>query len=394
MPFACSVFSLRSAKGIYMSRRGKLSAQCQRDRVCCEFHGCCGGRDARPTAHGVTLGVCMLLCAALLSACAGGGAQSGSPGVLGAPRAEVAVSSSPWTFQGNPGMAYTSAHYRVLTTVNRAILTDRISRFAEASLARFGEAFPVLPEPHTGLEVFVLESRPEWERFVIEVFGPDGFDRYSGIERGGFTERGRSVLWDIGVQDTFAILAHEGWHQYEQVSMRDPLPAWLDEGIAVWAEGFRWDTYRPDEPVFLPWANVERFDQLRRASARGGLMPLEQLLTERPQRLIRVSAESTLTYYAQCWALVHYLRSDPTYREALDRLLEDAAAGRVGDRVRARLGDRAARSASQRRTGTEVWRVYFGDDLEAEGVRYAAYLARVVEPGAKNQIVRGESPVE
>ncbi|VAX41706.1 hypothetical protein MNBD_PLANCTO03-505, partial [hydrothermal vent metagenome] len=75
-------------------------------------------------------GACVVLCAVLLAACAGGGStQTGSAGVLGAPRAEVTVSSSPWTFQGNPGVAYTSTHYRVLTTVDRAILTGRISRF-------------------------------------------------------------------------------------------------------------------------------------------------------------------------------------------------------------------------------------------------------------------------
>ncbi len=334
-------------------------------------------------------------CVVVLSACAGGGGvQTGSAGVMRERRSVVPVTSEAWTFQGNPGMAYTTAHYRVLTTVDRAILTDRFSRFAEASLARFSEAFPGLPEPREGMEIFVLASRPEWARFVAEVYGQEGLDRYSGIRRGGFAERGRSVLWDIGVQDTFAILAHEGWHQYEQVSMREPLPAWLDEGIAVWAEGFRWDTYQPDEAVFLPWANVERFDQLRRAAERGGLMPLEQLLTAQPQHLIKVSAESTLTYYAQCWVLVHFLRDDPTHRESLERLLEDAAAGRMHDNVRTRFGDRAARSASQRRTGTEVWRVYFGDDLDAANSRYLSYIERVVAPGSKNRIVRGVSPVD
>lgn len=353
-----------------------------------------GSRDSSVAQDGRPLrGVRCALAAGvlLLAACAGEPAPRGNPGVL---RDPGAVSVEPWTFQGNQGAAYTSEHYRVLTTVDRAILTSRISRFAEASLARFVEAFPGLPQPREGLEVFVLESRPEWARFVAEVFGPAGLDRYSGIDRGGFTERGRSVLWDIGVQDTFAILAHEGWHQYEQISMREPLPAWIDEGLAVWAEGFRWDTYRPDEPVFLPWANVERFDQLRRASDRAGLMPLEQLLTERPQQLIRTSAESTLTYYAQCWALVHYLLEDPARREALERLLADAAAGRVRWRVGGRFGERAARSAALRRTGTEVWLVYFGEDLDAEGERFSAYLERVVAPGAKNRIVQGRSPVE
>jgi len=64
------------------------------------------------------------------------------------------------------------------------------------------------------------------------------------------------------------------------------------------------------------------------------------------------------------------------------------------DNVRTRFGDRAARSASQRRTGTEVWRVYFGDDLDAANSRYLSYIERVVAPGSKNRIVRGVSPVD
>ena len=331
------------------------------------------------------------VCVGVLVACATDPAPRGSAGVL---REPAAVRVEPWTFQNTRGSAFTTDHYRVLTTVERDILVGRLPGFVEGSLDRFGEAFPALPEPRAGLEVFILRSRPEWERFVGEVFGPDGVERYSGIDRGGFTERGRSVLWDIGVQDTFAILAHEGWHQHAQVSLREPLPAWLDEGLAAWAEGFRWDTYQPDRPVFLPWANVERFDQLRRAAERGGLMPLDQLLTERPQQLIRVSAESTLTYYAQCWALAHFLMSDPARRAALDRLLADAAAGRVYGQVRERFGDRAARSAALRRCGPEVWQVYFGEDMGAADARFGAFLGAVVSPGAKSRIVEGRSPLE
>lgn len=329
--------------------------------------------------------------AVVLGGCTGVPASRGSAGVVGEPGPAVV---EPWTFQASRGRALTTEHYRVLTTVEREILVGRVPAFAEGSLARFGAAFPGLPPAPAGMEVFILQSRPEWERFVGEVFGPEGLDRYRGIDRGGFTERGRSVLWDIGVQDTFAILAHEGWHQYAQVTLRDPLPSWLDEGIAAWGEGFRWDTYRPERAVFLPWANVERFDQLRRAAERDGLMPLAQLLTERPQQLIRVSAESTLTYYAQCWALVHYLMHDPGRRAALQELLADAAAGRLYERVRARYGDRAARSALLRRCGPEVWQVYFGEDLVAADGRFGAFLGAVVSPGAKNAVVEGRSPLE
>jgi len=325
----------------------------------------------------------------------GGGAAGGSAAVLsGAAARTPTISTEPWTFQGNRGAAYRSEHYRLLTTADRAILADRLAPFAEASLSRFRTTFPSLPGARGGLEVFVLESRGEWQRFVAEVFGEEGLARYGAIDRGGFTERGRSVLWDIGVHDTFAILAHEGWHQYTQSTLKEPLPSWLDEGLGAWAEGFRWDPRSPAEPVFLPWANVERFDQLRRAAERRDLMPLGQLLSERPQELLQVSGESTLTYYAECWALAHYLLADPARRAALDRLLADAGAGRMAARVRERFGDRAVRAIAMRRSGIELWRTYIGDDLVADERAFAAFLERVVRPGAKNRIVEGRSPVE
>ncbi|MBK7405663.1 MAG: hypothetical protein IPJ41_13825 [Phycisphaerales bacterium] len=311
-----------------------------------------------------------------------------------APPTTLSNLSEPWTFQGNRGTAFRTPHYRLLTTVRRSIVADRLPSFAESSLARFRALFPSLPEPRAGLEIFVLDSRPEWERFVIEVFGPEGVDRYGGIDRGGFTERGRSVLWDIGVQDTFAILAHEGWHQYVQTTLKDPLPAWLDEGLAAWSEGFRWNPRAPSDPVFLPWANVERFDQLRTAAGREGLVPLEQLLTERPQQLIKVSPESTLNYYAQCWALAAYLDQTPQRRRALNQLLADAAAGRLVARVRDRAGDRAAQSLLLRRTGIEVWQAYFGEDLAAETDRFSDFLQQIVRPGSKQAIVEGRSPLQ
>lgn len=333
--------------------------------------------------------------AIVMASCTGGSVvrdQTGRAGVL-PHRDPVQVESAVWTFQGASGMAYTTPHYRLLTTVDRPMVRDRLPGFAEASLSRFVEAFPEMPRPPGGLEVFVLESRPEWERYVGEVYGSEGLERYRGIERGGFTQHGRAVLWDIGVQDTLAILAHEGWHQYAQVVLHEPLPSWLDEGIAVWAEGFRWDVYHPDEPVFLPWANVERFDQLRAASSREGLMPLDQLLTAQPQELIRASSASTLTYYAQCWALAQYIMDDPGRRNSLGRLLEDAAAGRVMMRLERRFGERAARSAVLRRSGIEVWQLYFGESIDAERESFEAYVHQLVAPGSKNRVVRGESPI-
>ena len=300
----------------------------------------------------------------------------------------------PWKFHGQKGRAYFSTHYRILTTMSRTFVADRLTLFAEASLARFGSTFASLPDAPAGMEIFILKSRPQWRQFVAESLGKAGINRYDAIERGGFTERGRSVIWDIGVHDTFAILAHEGWHQYNQSTIRQPLPTWLDEGIAAWAEGFRWNPDAPGEPEFLPWANIERFDQLRRAQTAGKSMSLEKILTDRPQDLIKVSSSKTLTYYAQCWALVHFIVSDPRRKASLDRLLADYAAGTVGSRLRAKYGRRAARAFGRRRAGLEVWKLYFGEDLDTHARAYDAYLNAIVAPGSKDAMVQGRSPVE
>ena len=84
--------------------------------------------------------------------------------------------------------------------------------------------------------------------------------------------------------------------------------------------------------------------------------------------------------------------SDPDRRAALGRLLEDAAAGRMMLRLEARYGSRAARAAVLRRSGIEVWRMYFGEDLAADNEAFDSYLQAIVAPGSKNRIVRGESP--
>lgn len=299
----------------------------------------------------------------------------------------------PWTFQGHAGKAYISDHYRVLTTIDQPFVAMRLVVFAERSLARFEAQFPSLPKPPTGMETFVLASRPQWRAFVAKSLGPAGIRRYDAIERGGFTEQGRSVLWDIGVHDTFAILAHEGWHQLDQSVIDEPMPTWLDEGIACWAEGFRWNPVSPQMPEFLPWSNVERFDQLRRAHAQNSLLSLKELLSNRPQDLLAVSNFQTLTYYAQSWVLVQFLLADPQRKEALDRLLADYAADRVGANIRSHYGSQQARAFAMRRAGLAVWQLYFGDDLQHQSRQYEAFLAKVIMPGAKNAIVEGRSPL-
>ena len=236
-----------------------------------------------------------------------------------------------------------------------------------------------------------MNNRPQWEAVTKQLMG-DQADTLLKIPRGGYASRGFGVYYDIGLFDTLAIAGHEGWHQYTQRVFKDQLPVWLEEGVATFMEGHRWEE---NTPIFKPWANVQRFDQLRTAANKSGLLPLPDLLESRPQDFLDQTDDKVLTFYSQIWALVHFLNEGEggKYRASLRVLLEDAAQGRIRQTLAARLGERAASSALVQRTGPGVFLAYFSEDLDAVASEYSAFLQQLVQTGARGPIVEGRSPV-
>lgn len=329
---------------------------------------------------------------AIFCACAAppGPTPEGSPAVVRESAPAPAVES--WTFEGVPGYIIRTPHYRIFTTEPDAAMRWRLVLMAEEALLHYTTHLAELPLPDTRLDTFLMGRRWEWDRLTQRLMGAEA-PRYLRIQRGGYAAAGRGVFYNIGLRDTLAIAAHEGWHQYTQRVFVEALPVWLEEGIACVMEGFRSD---PDgRPVMLGWANVERFDELRDASARGALMPLEDVLSTTPQNLLDESPTAALTYYAQVWALVHFLREGEggRYRASLSRVLTDAAIGRMHATTSAAVGPAEARNARLRRTGPAVFQTYFSADLREAQEQYSAFIAMIVRTGSKDHIVRGDSPI-
>ncbi len=324
-------------------------------------------------------------------------AHSASPGVLPRPVSPV-EHTEPWSFAGREGQLVRTPSYRLWTTELDPVILHRLPLFLERAMEHYRTDLGHLPPPADRLDTFVLSSRHQWELLTRQTMGEHA-DVYLRIPRGGYAWAGRSVLYDIGAQGTMAIAAHEGWHQYTQRTFRDALPIWLEEGIASYMEGHRWGGWGGGEsgatPVFLGWANVERFDQLRAAAAAGTLMTLTELLDATPQGLLDGAPDGALTYYAQVWALVHFLREaeDGRYRPALERLVADAAAGRLHRTMAAAAGAAPARHAMLTRRGALAFTAYFTPNLEEAQRQYAAFIADLVLPGARSAIVEGRSPV-
>jgi len=296
---------------------------------------------------------------------------------------EISIDDN-WHFHGVPGRRIDSPHYRILTTLRDGAPSRTVHMlpyFVESALHHYRTALGRLPRPRRVMTLYVFENQQQWERKTRELL-PSRARSFRRLGRGGFTTDGTAVIWYIGRWDTLSIAAHEGWHQYTQSTFKQKLPVWLEEGIAVYMEGFTFS--RDGSPMFNPQDNTERWSTLRRAVHQDDLMALEQLLTIEPEGLLNSGKQSLLVYYAQVWALTRFLveGNDGQYAPALHDLLADAAHGRLVNRL-----SRSSRlNAHQRRTvlaqegrGPGIIKEYFDTDIDAFRREYETFVNKIVE---------------
>ncbi len=339
------------------------------------------------------------IAAAALLSCSGSGSGSGSRAVqqqtaLGAVAVtEGVLGREPWQFGDAGGEIIRTRNYRIYTTETNRVLADRLTGFTEHALAHYRTAIITLPEPPQRLDTYLMDNRAQYESLTRRLL-PDQADTILKIMRGGFASRGIGVYYDIGLYDTLAIAAHEGWHQYIQRTFVNPLPVYLDEGLATYMEGHSWITGpRVTTPIFRPWGNIERYDQLRSAVINGRTVSLHALTNNRPQELIVTVGDGALDYYAQVWALAHFLNS-PEHRASLGLLLQDAASGRLRSRLVERYGRREAMALLGRRIGSEVLELYFMEDLDELDRQYQQFMAELAAVGSRDAIAAGRSPFD
>lgn len=334
-----------------------------------------------------------------LVACSGTSTGSGNRAVqkqtaLGAVAVtEGVIEREAWQFGDASGEIIRTRNYRIYTTESNRVLADRLIGFTEHALAHYRTAIITLPEPPQRLDTYLMDTRGQYEALTRRLL-PDQADTILKIARGGFASRGIGVYYDIGLYDTLAIAGHEGWHQYIQRTFANPLPVYLDEGLATFMEGHSWITGpRVSTPIFRPWGNIERYDQLRSAVVNGRTVSLHALANNRPQELIETVGDGTLDYYAQVWALTHFLNS-PEHRASLGLLLQDASTGKLRSRLVDRYGRREATALLTRRIGSEILQLYFMEDLDELDRQYQKFMAELAAVGSRDAIAAGRSPFE
>ena len=301
-----------------------------------------------------------------------------------------------WPEGGGNGIIMRTPHYLLRLSLREEPFRDRIPDFMEACFTAYASALGPITNPDEPLEMYVFGERSLWEKWTRKKLGRDA-EIYIGLGKGGYTTDSVSVLYDIGRFDTQTIAAHEGWHQFSQQTLQHPLPTWLEEGIACYMEGTRLS--RDGGPsTFRPWRNFERWSELREAVRDDELSPLGELLDGTPQEYLQDGKNSLLTYYAQVWALVQFLRDGESgkYRESFSQLIQDAASGKLAGRLAASksiIGKKGRERAVQLRTGNAVILEYFNPDFATFSDEYSTFVKAITARGAGDRIFRGEFPL-
>lgn len=295
----------------------------------------------------------VILWAVALAGC--GEAASPGPTPL-----STSVQRLAWEFAGQRGERLVTAHYDIHTTSRSRELQSSLPGFMEAGYEHYCRLTGLAPGvPRGPMPVYVLGTRPEWVRMTEQLTGPRS-GQFTAVENGGYCHEGVCVFWDMGLLGTFTIAAHEGLHQFLHHRLRDGLPAWTEEGLSVAAEGFE---LSGAGARFRPESNSIRLANLHAQLAGGRWIPLRTLLSTDAGDHVGPSAAGT-EYYGQLWSLLLLLRSRPEYRRGLERLIADAAEGRLREALKVPTSMGAGR-AYHRGIGQAVFQRYIEPDLDA-----------------------------
>ncbi|NLF33209.1 MAG: hypothetical protein GX591_20270 [Planctomycetes bacterium] len=317
---------------------------------------------------------------AVLLVLAGAGCHGQAPAPAAArPLAHPAV-ETPWSFGGVEGRQLTSRHYNVLTTTAPQGVGGTIVGFLEAARAYYVDLTgleAVEPDDGEKLVVYLFRTRQEWAALTEQITGQSR-DTVLKVRAGGYCYRGVCVFWDLGTAATYSVAAHEGLHQFLGRATIDPLPHWVEEGLAVLAEGFRIDG---GLVTFEPSDNAMRVNTLRNALLGGRWRSAGRLAAMTSMQNLDESPFNGGDYYAQVWAMLLLIRSDASYTAGLRRMCRDAADGTLADALglapleyRRLQRDGAVYAAE---IGPRAFRHYIDSDLDRFERRYIAFARQL-----------------
>ena len=287
---------------------------------------------------------------------------------------EVSFAREDWNFRGTKGTQCASTHYLLRTTCTSKPFVDALPGFLETCYNAYSELLPPEGSADHALETYLFQTRWQWERFTEQFAGPRA-ETYKHIRSGGYSERGVTVSHYDSRRSSLSILAHEGLHQYLEVTHGHPIPAWVNEGLACYFESFDLDA--DNHPVFNPRKNTLRTPALREQFSSKTMKPLKEVLATNAGREIQQPTRDVLGCYSQWWSLIIFMERPHRnpYHAGFRELLRELGTSSMDRKAQAFM---AADTDGKMSYGEAVFRAYVTDDLEKFQADYEAFLPELL----------------
>ena len=295
-----------------------------------------------------------------------------------APLPDFNVHVEDWPDGGPSAKRIVTDHWDIRTTIRDEGFHRLMPTFLELAYQQYQQLLPAVQvTDERPLVVYLFQSRGEWDRFCSRHF-PRRIHALRRIQSGAFTVGDLAVCYYIRRDRTLSVMAHEGLHQYLHRNYKGEVPAWLNEGLATYSEGYE---YQYKRPLFRPNRNEFRLNSLRRALLREDLIDLPELLGTHAGAVIVHSNPQVYSYYSQAWALIVYLRTGAggRYAAGFQELLNDMGSGRLRVRAGAYVAAHRQGNGGPLSYGEAVFRVYITEDVAEFERRYQAFLKELVD---------------
>ncbi len=204
-------------------------------------------------------------------------------------------------------------HFVVVSNAGRHSAHDTAEHF-EQIRQLFSQALPGrIAESGPPLTVFAVGSERTLKRLLPEYWERRGGTRPVGVFRSTQTGTQVAVRADLLGNEDYGIVYHEYFH-FLAHGTGVKMPVWLNEGLASY-----WGSTRlTSKASEVGRPDISRLDRLRT----GHFLPLEELMAvDRSSPHYSRSDEAQL-FYAQSWALTHYLMVGDLSGKGRDQLID------------------------------------------------------------------------
>jgi len=291
-------------------------------------------------------------------------------------------SAGGWLTPFGPGLKLTTAHYEIYTTLLEPLMLSQVPGFVESAHRGYQNQLPQPIETTAPLTIYLFADRRQWEAFTLHFTGPQA-PFYFQIKKGAYYLKGACVTYNIGRERTFAVLGHEGWHQFNSRHFKYRLPSWLDEGIAM---QFEISEYYQGLFAFRTDLNLYRLGPLKQTLIKNKTIPLRELVGLNPGEVVADSNEAVAAFYSQAYALVRFLREE-NYGKRLanyQRMLSDGLTGQwpLDELDKKIAADRniPLTVGWNRMAGSMLFEKYIDDRYEKIEKEYLTFCRKIVYP--------------